>query len=92
MPSLASSLGSEMPGVSHADMCMHRLNKAIVTKTIITASQDLLHFFIVLLSVYTCMAVFGYLLFGQDVEDFSTWDRHEAAIFPRDLDRLLPRR
>ncbi|CAE7033991.1 Rsph3a [Symbiodinium sp. CCMP2592] len=48
---------------------------AIVTKTIITASQDLLHFFIVLLSVYTCMAVFGYLLFGQDVEDFSTWDR-----------------
>ncbi|OLP95737.1 Polycystin-2 [Symbiodinium microadriaticum] len=48
---------------------------AIVTKTIITASQDLLHFFIVLLSVYTCMAVFGYLLFGQDVENFSTWDR-----------------
>ncbi|CAE7436604.1 pkd2 [Symbiodinium natans] len=48
---------------------------AVVTKTIATASQDLLHFFIVLMSVYTCMAVFGYLLFGQDVEDFSTWDR-----------------
>ncbi|CAE7155511.1 PKD2 [Symbiodinium pilosum] len=48
---------------------------ALVTKTIITASQDLLHFFIVLFSVYSCMAIFGYLLFGQDVQDFSTWDR-----------------
>ena len=52
--------------------------KALVTKTIITASQDLLHFFIVLFSVYSCMAIFGYLLFGQDVQDFSTWDRLSA--------------
>jgi len=54
---------------------------ALVTKTIIAASQDLLHFSIVLISVYVCMAIFGYLLFGQDVEDFSTWDRAGITCF-----------
>eukprot|EP00746_Dinoflagellata_sp_MGD_P152328 gnl/MRDRNA2_/MRDRNA2_83580_c0_seq3.p1 gnl/MRDRNA2_/MRDRNA2_83580_c0~~gnl/MRDRNA2_/MRDRNA2_83580_c0_seq3.p1 ORF type:complete len:863 (+),score=149.05 gnl/MRDRNA2_/MRDRNA2_83580_c0_seq3:151-2739(+) len=48
---------------------------AVVTATLVEAAQDMLHFFIVFTSVYVCMVVNGVLLFGQDVEDFATFDR-----------------
>ena len=46
-----------------------------MTKTLSGASQDLLHFSIVLVSVYVCLAVAAVLLFGEDVEEFATLDR-----------------
>lgn len=48
---------------------------AVVTATLTHAGQDMLHFFIVFMSVYVCMAVNSVLFFGQDVEEFSTIDR-----------------
>mmetsp|Transcript_92812 Transcript_92812/g.199050 ORF Transcript_92812/g.199050 Transcript_92812/m.199050 type:complete len:871 (-) Transcript_92812:18-2630(-) len=54
---------------------------AVVTNTLITASQDMLHFFIVFFSVYFCMAVNSVLLFGQDVESFATLDRAIITCF-----------
>lgn len=54
---------------------------AVVTATLTTAGQDMVHFFIVFTSVYICMAVNGVLLFGQDLEDFSTFDRSFHTCF-----------
>lgn len=51
------------------------VHEAVVTKTLMVAAQDLLHFFIVLVSVYVCLAVAAVLLFGEDLEEFSTLDR-----------------
>jgi len=48
---------------------------AIVTATLARSSQDMLHFLIVFFSVYVCMAVNGVLLFGQDLQVFSTFPR-----------------
>merc|ERR1719382_1128359 len=48
---------------------------AVVTKTLVEASQDMMHFGIVFFSVYFCMSVNSVLLFGQDVEAFATLDR-----------------
>lgn len=50
----------------------------MVTKTLSGASQHLLHFSIVLVSVYVCLAVAAVLLFGEDVEEFATLDRFFA--------------
>jgi len=54
---------------------------AVVTRTLVSASSDMTHFFIVFLSVYSCMAVNGMLLFGQDLEDFATWERATVTCF-----------
>ena len=54
---------------------------AVVTKTLSGASQDLLHFSIVLVSVYVCLAVAAVLLFGEDVEEFATLDRAAMTCF-----------
>jgi len=54
---------------------------AVVTRTMVFAGSDLAHFFIVFLSVYSCMAVNSILLFGQHVEDFATWDRAFVSCF-----------
>lgn len=54
---------------------------AVVTKTLMVAAQDLLHFFIVLVSVYVCLAVAAVLLFGEDLEEFSTLDRSAITCF-----------
>jgi len=43
---------------------------AIVTATLSRASQDILHFAIVFLSVFVCMMVNSVLFFGQDVQEF----------------------
>lgn len=48
---------------------------AVVTSTLEVAGQDLLHFFIVFMSIYVCMTVNSILFFGQDVEEFATFDR-----------------
>mmetsp|Transcript_36482 Transcript_36482/g.101267 ORF Transcript_36482/g.101267 Transcript_36482/m.101267 type:complete len:854 (-) Transcript_36482:274-2835(-) len=45
---------------------------AVVTRTLVYASSDMTHFFIVFFSVYFCMVVNSVLLFGQKVEDFAT--------------------
>ena len=57
-----------------------RLCQAVVTKTLSAASQDLLHFSIVMVSVYVCLAVAAVVLFGEDVEEFSTLDRCQPAV------------
>ena len=66
--------------------------KAVVTKTLSAASQDLLHFSIVLVSVYVCLAVAAVVLFGEDVEEFSTLDRPLAADLVKsgELDPAVP--
>ena len=52
----------------------------MVTKTLTAASQDLLHFSIVMVSVYVCLAVAAVVLFGEDVEEFSTLDLIQPAV------------
>jgi len=54
---------------------------AVVTATLTRAAPDLLHFFIVFLSVYLCMVVNSVLLFGQDMQDFSTMLRAIMSCF-----------
>eukprot|EP00931_Biecheleriopsis_adriatica_P013070 TRINITY_DN11438_c0_g1_i1.p1 TRINITY_DN11438_c0_g1~~TRINITY_DN11438_c0_g1_i1.p1 ORF type:complete len:876 (-),score=181.08 TRINITY_DN11438_c0_g1_i1:39-2666(-) len=54
---------------------------AVVTSTLKIAAPDMVHFFIVFLSVYFCMAMNGTLLFGQDVEQFATLDRSLITCF-----------
>mmetsp|Transcript_90191 Transcript_90191/g.160642 ORF Transcript_90191/g.160642 Transcript_90191/m.160642 type:complete len:855 (+) Transcript_90191:87-2651(+) len=54
---------------------------AVVTRTLMTASQDMLHFFVVFFSVVFCIAVNGVLLFGQDLESFTTLDRAGITCF-----------
>lgn len=48
---------------------------AVVTETIAHGSQDLLHFFIIFLSVFSCLCLNAVLLFGQDLEEFGTFFR-----------------
>eukprot|EP00746_Dinoflagellata_sp_MGD_P085766 gnl/MRDRNA2_/MRDRNA2_33937_c0_seq2.p1 gnl/MRDRNA2_/MRDRNA2_33937_c0~~gnl/MRDRNA2_/MRDRNA2_33937_c0_seq2.p1 ORF type:complete len:966 (+),score=177.31 gnl/MRDRNA2_/MRDRNA2_33937_c0_seq2:160-2898(+) len=54
---------------------------AVVTDTLSQSAQDMLHFFIIFFSVYICFAVNAVLLFGQDLEVFSTVDRSIHACF-----------
>merc|ERR1740138_230178 len=48
---------------------------AIVTSTLQEAAQDMIHFFIVFLSVTCCLTLNAVLFFGQDLEDFGTFPR-----------------
>lgn len=54
---------------------------ALVTDTMNKASQDMLHFFIVFLSVYVCMMVNSVLFFGQDVQEFASVPRAIHSCF-----------
>merc|ERR1740117_2288160 len=45
------------------------------------ASQDMIHFFIVFLSVYVCMMVNSVLFFGQDVQEFASVPRAIHSCF-----------
>eukprot|EP00434_Breviolum_minutum_P035410 symbB.v1.2.031347.t1/scaffold3626.1/size81632/4 len=54
---------------------------AIVTDTFRVAYNDLMHFFVVFLSVYFCMTVNAVIFFGQDMLDFATIDRALHACF-----------
>lgn len=54
---------------------------AIVTDTFSVAYNDLMHFFVVFLSVYFCMTVNAVIFFGQDMLDFATIDRALHACF-----------
>lgn len=54
---------------------------AVVTRTLVKGVKDMVHFFIVFFSCYFCMAVNAVLLFGQDVENFSTPDRAAMTLF-----------
>ncbi|CAJ1342930.1 unnamed protein product [Effrenium voratum] len=54
---------------------------AIVTDTFRVAYNDLIHFSIVFLSVYFCLAVNAVIFFGQDMLDFATMDRALHACF-----------
>jgi hypothetical protein len=53
----------------------------LVTATMSKASQDMLHFFIVFLSVYVCMMVNSILFFGQDVQEFGSVPRAIHSCF-----------
>lgn len=54
---------------------------ALVTDTLAKASQDMIHFFIVFLSVYVCMMVNSVLFFGQDVQEFASVPRAIHSCF-----------
>mmetsp|Transcript_29682 Transcript_29682/g.54020 ORF Transcript_29682/g.54020 Transcript_29682/m.54020 type:complete len:891 (-) Transcript_29682:54-2726(-) len=54
---------------------------AVVTSTISFGYQDLLHFAIVFLSVFSCLCLDAVLLFGQDLEEFSTFWRSLHTCF-----------
>jgi len=54
---------------------------ALVTATMTKAKQDMLHFFIVFLSVYVCMMVNSILFFGQDVMEFGSVPRAIHSCF-----------
>merc|ERR1712196_594526 len=45
------------------------------------AKQDMVHFFIVFLSVYVCMMVNSVLFFGQDVQEFGSVARAFHSCF-----------
>jgi len=48
---------------------------AVVTATLVEAANDLFHFFIVFLSVFSCMTLMSVQMFGQDLEEFLTFPR-----------------
>lgn len=48
---------------------------AVVTDTMISAYQDLLHFFIVYFGVFFCLCIASVFFFGQDLPDFATFWR-----------------
>merc|ERR1712178_642985 len=48
---------------------------AVVTRSIAHGYQDLLHFSIIFLSVFSCLCLDAVLLFGQDLEEFATFSR-----------------
>eukprot|EP00930_Biecheleria_cincta_P068799 TRINITY_DN56629_c0_g1_i1.p1 TRINITY_DN56629_c0_g1~~TRINITY_DN56629_c0_g1_i1.p1 ORF type:complete len:895 (+),score=178.65 TRINITY_DN56629_c0_g1_i1:33-2717(+) len=54
---------------------------SVVTKTLMTASQDIIHFFIIFFSVTVCMVLNATLIFGQDMEEFATIDRSFITCF-----------
>ncbi|CAJ1413661.1 unnamed protein product, partial [Effrenium voratum] len=54
---------------------------AVVTDTLSLASQDLLHFGIVLLAVMACLCLNGVLLFGRDLEEFGNLFRSLHSSF-----------
>mmetsp|Transcript_15519 Transcript_15519/g.24574 ORF Transcript_15519/g.24574 Transcript_15519/m.24574 type:complete len:870 (-) Transcript_15519:59-2668(-) len=54
---------------------------ALVTDTMFKATQDLLHFAIVFMSIFVCMMVNSVLFFGQDVQEFSSLPRAIHSCF-----------
>lgn len=48
---------------------------SVVTRTLYTATVDILHFFIVISCVYLCLALNALMVFGQDMQEFATLDR-----------------
>jgi hypothetical protein len=54
---------------------------ALVTNTLVTASVDLFHFGIVLLSVFLTYSLMGVLFFGHEDLDFATLDRSMMTCF-----------
>lgn len=48
---------------------------SVLTNTIIASSDDLLHFFIYMGSIEAFMAVFAFWAFGQDREEYSSFNR-----------------
>ena len=47
-----------------------RLN--VVTNTLVNSAADIFHFFIVFLTIFLCFAAIAHVLFGQDIEEFSS--------------------
>merc|ERR1719440_825138 len=47
----------------------------IVTRTLSRSANDMAHFLIVFMSIFISFAVSGTVLFGQDLDDFATFDR-----------------
>mmetsp|Transcript_51057 Transcript_51057/g.154577 ORF Transcript_51057/g.154577 Transcript_51057/m.154577 type:complete len:785 (-) Transcript_51057:252-2606(-) len=54
---------------------------AVVTRTLVLAFNDLAHFGIVLLSIFTTYAVMGNALFGFEVSTFATFGRSCSSLF-----------
>merc|ERR1719321_1094776 len=54
---------------------------AVVTSTLSICMVDMLHFLLVFLSVFMTYAVAGVLLFGREVDDFTTYPRAINACF-----------
>mmetsp|Transcript_26997 Transcript_26997/g.46862 ORF Transcript_26997/g.46862 Transcript_26997/m.46862 type:complete len:1137 (-) Transcript_26997:83-3493(-) len=45
---------------------------AVVTKTLVTARVDLVHFMLIFMSVFICYAIAGVVLFGREIASFTT--------------------
>merc|ERR1719265_1498509 len=54
---------------------------AVVTETIRRGWQDIVHFLIIFLSVFSCLTLDAVLLFGQDLEEFATFPRALHSCF-----------
>jgi len=54
---------------------------AIVTDTLSSASTDLVHFLLVFLSIFLTYAVAGVVLFGREIDNFSTFARSVVSSF-----------
>lgn len=54
---------------------------AIVTRTLTRSLVDMVHFFMVFMSVFFCMVVNSVLIFGQDIEDYSNMTRATMTCF-----------
>eukprot|EP00931_Biecheleriopsis_adriatica_P009339 TRINITY_DN11040_c0_g2_i1.p1 TRINITY_DN11040_c0_g2~~TRINITY_DN11040_c0_g2_i1.p1 ORF type:complete len:890 (+),score=158.42 TRINITY_DN11040_c0_g2_i1:45-2714(+) len=54
---------------------------ALVTQTLKTASKDVLHFGLVVISMLLVFALSGQIIFGLDVEAFSSFDRALVVLF-----------
>eukprot|EP00930_Biecheleria_cincta_P039376 TRINITY_DN27076_c0_g1_i1.p1 TRINITY_DN27076_c0_g1~~TRINITY_DN27076_c0_g1_i1.p1 ORF type:complete len:896 (+),score=167.46 TRINITY_DN27076_c0_g1_i1:68-2689(+) len=54
---------------------------SVVSKTLVYSSQDMLHFFIVFVSLFGCLCLNGVLLFGKESLDFATVGRSLITCF-----------
>lgn len=54
---------------------------SVVSKTLVYSSQDMLHFFIVFVSLFFCLCVNGVLLFGKEYQEFATIGRGMITCF-----------
>merc|ERR1719399_1652083 len=53
----------------------------IVTRTLSSSANDMMHFLLVFLTIFISFIVSGTVLFGQDLDDFATWDRSLVTCF-----------
>jgi len=54
---------------------------AVVTRTLVQASSDMVHFFIIFFSCYFCLSINAVLLFGKDFVAFASMSRSVITCF-----------